>query len=170
MNLLLTGRPGIGKTTVLRNLASRLAERKVTACGFLAVEERIDQRRVGFRLQPIGHGDGKLMAHVDLISSVRVGHYGVDVEIVSYMVDMALRRDAGLVLVDEIGAMECASTRFVNRIRELLDGSGTVIATIAAHGGGFIEECRARADVEIIEVTQDNREALAEELAARVVG
>jgi nucleoside-triphosphatase len=168
MNLLLTGPPGVGKTTVMSALATMLEQQGITAVGFLAVEERVNGRRVGFRLQPFGGHDSKRMAHVDLISSVRIGRYGIDVEIISYMVDMTLRRDAPLVLIDEIGAMECASKRFVDRVQALLDAPGTVVATIASRPGDFIDACKQRDDVELLEVDAENRNSLPTELARRI--
>ena len=45
--LLLTGVPGVGKTTVIRKVADALAARRVR--GFLTREMRSRGRRVGFR-------------------------------------------------------------------------------------------------------------------------
>lgn len=46
-NILLTGRPGIGKTTVIMRLAEHLEEREVV--GFYTEEIRDRGRRQGFR-------------------------------------------------------------------------------------------------------------------------
>ncbi|MBT8495282.1 MAG: hypothetical protein KJO07_19705 [Deltaproteobacteria bacterium] len=166
MNLLLTGRPGIGKTTVIKALVGELEARGFQPGGFVAVEERVAGRRVGFRIESLDGRESKIMAHVDLISAVRVGRYGVDVEIIDYVVDTQLPRDRPLTVLDEIGPMECASSRFVKRVRELLDGPSTVVATVAARGAGFIAECRDRDDVELVYVVEDNRDQLARTIVA----
>jgi hypothetical protein len=43
-----------------------------------------------------------------------------------------------------------------------------VVATIALRGGGFIAEVKQRSDVQVLEVTQANRQALPGEIAAWV--
>ncbi|MBI2218916.1 MAG: hypothetical protein HYU51_16645 [Candidatus Rokubacteria bacterium] len=52
----------------------------------------------------------------------------------------------GPVAVDEIGKMECLSRAFVEAVRALLDTAMPVVATVAARGGGFIEEVKRRRD------------------------
>jgi nucleoside-triphosphatase THEP1 len=61
--------------------------------------------------------------------------------------------------------MECLSPRFVEAVRELLDSRRLLVATVAARGGGFMEETRERRDVELWTVSRENRERL----PARVV-
>ena len=53
-------------------------------------------------------------------------------------------------------------------MRRLLDGPIPVVATIALRGGGFIAEVKNRPDVQIVEVTQANRQALPGQIAAWV--
>ena len=74
--------------------------------------------------------------------------------------------ERAIVLIDEIGKMECFSSRFVAAVRRLLDDRKPVVATIAIKGGGFIAEAKARPDVEIWQVTKANRVELPERLAA----
>lgn len=157
--LLLTGAPGVGKTTLLRQVAAALAERKVD--GFTTEEMREAGQRVGFRIVPL-HADGRVMAHARFRSALRVSHYGVDVDAVDAVAGTALelRADRDVYLVDEIGKMECFSGRFVTAMRALLDSDKRVVATIARAGAGFIAEVKRRDDVELWEVTRQNRHAL----------
>jgi nucleoside-triphosphatase len=74
--------------------------------------------------------------------------------------------ERAILLIDEIGKMECFSLRFVTAVRSLLDGRRPMVATVAIKGGGFIAEAKARPDVEIWQVTKANREELPERLAA----
>ena len=71
-------------------------------------------------------------------------------------------------LIDEIGKMECHCPQFIAAMRRLLDGPVPVVATIALRGGGFIAEVKNRPDVQIVEVTQANRQALPGQIAAWV--
>ncbi|MHC4547797.1 MAG: nucleoside-triphosphatase [Planctomycetota bacterium] len=152
--LLLSGAPGVGKTTLLR----RVAAASEGARGFTTEEIREQGRRVGFRIVPLD-GPGGIMAHVDF-PGPRVGRYGVDVAAVDAVAKAALTPGADLYLVDEIGKMECFSERFVAGMRTLLDAEPQVVATIARKGGGFIPEVRRRPDATLWEVTVPDREAL----------
>ena len=157
--LLLTGVPGVGKTTIVEDVA-RLTS-GLTVRGFYTAEIREGGVRKGFRLLPFG-GEARVLAHIDLVTPHRVGRYGVDVQMLEEVAAELLSTDppADLYLIDEIGRMECMSGRFVNGMRRLLDGHHPTVATLAQRGGGFIAEVRRRPDVTIWEVTRANRDAL----------
>jgi len=157
--LLLTGVPGVGKTTVLRRVADALAPRALG--GFYTAELRVGGERRGFRLSTFG-GDERVIAHVDFPGRLRVSRYGVDVAAIDAVVEaaLALEPPRAVYLVDEIGKMECLSARFVAAMRRLLDSRMPVVATVAARGAGLIAEAKARADAELWEVRRDNRDRL----------
>ena len=110
-------------------------------------------------------GPTAIMAHTDFAGRPRLGRYGVDLEAFEELVLPELARPGRLVLIDEIGKMECFSPRFVTAARELLDGNTPVVAAVAAQGGGLIAEVKARTDVEIRQVTHSNRDELPRRLA-----
>jgi len=115
--LLLTGRPGIGKTTVIRRVAEALRAERIA--GFFTEELRSRGERVGFRIVTLD-GRRQPMAGVDLRSPHRVGRYGVDVAAIDALAEATLAPEAAEVfLVDEIGKMECASRTFVDAMRRL---------------------------------------------------
>ena len=157
--LLLTGRPGVGKTTVVRRVVAGLGAWR--ARGFTTEEIRVRGHRTGFGLEAL---DGTLetLARVGLASPHRIGPYGVDVAALDRVVASTLAPDPAVqvFVVDEIGKMECLSAPFVAAVRELLDSPRLLVATIAARGGPFVEETRKRPDVEVWTVTRENREGL----------
>ncbi len=156
--LLLTGRPGVGKTTVIRAIAPSLAGERLG--GFYTEEVRSGSTRRGFRLVTF-NGREAIMADVALRTAHRVGKYGVDVAVVDEVAAAELAVRAGAVyLVDEIGKMECLSSTFVGAMRRLLDSRATVVATVAQRGSGFIAEVKQRKDTELWEVTRANRDEL----------
>jgi nucleoside-triphosphatase len=162
--LLLTGRPGVGKTTVLREVAARLAQRRLG--GFYTEEMREHGQRVGFRLWALG-GTAVIIAHTAFAGVPRVGKYGVDVAAIDRAVQQALGAvpRAEAYLVDEIGKMECLSERFVATMGGILDSSTPVVATVARSGVGFIEEVKRRPDATLWEVTPQNRQSLPARIA-----
>lgn len=165
MALLLTGQPGVGKTTVLRAVAQTLAG--VHLVGFYTEEIRAGRERRGFRLVTFS-GEEAIIAHVDL-PPPRVGKYGVDVPLIDRFA-VSLRRpgDRSVYLIDEIGKMECLSAAFVDATRHLIDRGRPLVATVAVRGGGFIDEVKHRSDVEVWTVTRATRDALPGRIAAWV--
>jgi nucleoside-triphosphatase len=156
---LLTGSPGVGKTTVLAAVARRLGDRKLG--GFLTEEIRPARQRLGFTLVPF-QGEPRTMAHRDFFSRHRVGRYGVDVETIDQIAETVLdpRVGAEIFLIDEIGKMECFSIRFVEAILRLLDDPRPLVVTVALQGPGLISEVKQRTDVELWTVTSGNRQRM----------
>ena len=157
--LLITGAPGVGKTTVLRKVAQGLG--KVQMGGFYTEELREQGVRRGFRLVGFDGTEG-VIAHVDRPHRQRVGRYGVDVTVLDRLAKttLALRENCAVYLVDEIGKMECLSPVFVEATRALFGAKQPMVATVGKSGGGFIDEVKARGDVELLEVTHANRDGL----------
>ena len=157
--LLLTGAPGVGKTTAIKKVARRLEDRVVG--GFFTEEIRQGGSRKGFRLVPF-EGEPRILAHVDIDSAARVSKYGVDVDMLDEIASSLLRPDPAvdLYIIDEIGKMECFSDCFVEQVGALLEGGTPVLATVAKRGGGFISAVKAWPGVEVLEVTRAGRDAI----------
>ena len=157
--LLLTGRPGVGKTTVLRRTAERLSDWKLA--GFYTLEIRREGRRQGFRAVTFDDREW-VIAHVSFTGPPRVGKYGVDVAAIDDLADLTLAEspETELFIVDEVGKMECLSEVFVHRMRRLLDTGQLLVATVAEHGPGLIAEVKRREDSALWAVTFENRDAL----------
>ena len=159
MALFFTGQAGVGKTTVIRAVASGLVGARLG--GFFTQEMRSRGVRRGFELVTFD-GRRAVMAHVDHRGSPRVGKYGVDAGVLEITARTSLAVDRGIdvYLVDEIGKMECLSPGFVVAMRALLDTGRPVVATIGERGGGFIAEVKRRKDVALWRLTRDNRDAV----------
>ena len=124
--LLLTGKPGIGKTTIIRSVADQLT----TFAGFYTQEIRINGERKGFELICF---DGRkyVLAHMDFNKQYQVSKYGVDKTILEKIAKevLSLQLKSTIFLIDEIGKMECFSANFINAMRELLNSDNKVVAT-----------------------------------------
>jgi nucleoside-triphosphatase len=166
-NILITGLPGTGKTTLLGKAAEEL--RALHPAGFLTSEIREAGARKGFDLRSLDGRKG-LLAHADIASPYRVGKYRVDVEgFEDFLEEIPLlEASVSLVIIDEIGKMECFSGLFRNLVEQALDSDKVVLASIALKGGGFIENVKKRDDVRLVELVQRRRETLAEEIVREI--
>jgi nucleoside-triphosphatase len=156
--LLLTGTPGIGKTTLIRRVASQLSGYRLG--GFYTEEIREAGQRKGFRLVTF-NGEAGIMAHVDFDHRYQISKYGVDVSVIDHFAETTLDLDdeVDFYLIDEIGKMECFSSIFINKVKVLLDSNKTVVATVAKKGTGFIEAAKHSTGCELWELTKANRDA-----------
>lgn len=154
--LLLTGLPGIGKTTIVRSVADRLSDLAIT--GFYTEEIRKGKIRQGFELVTFT-GKRITIAHVDNPSPSRVGKYGVDVPAIEQAVRLTLAEgpNPAIFIIDEIGKMECLSPLFVARMTAMLDSGKPVLATVALKGGGFIGAVKRRPGVTLWQISKGNR-------------
>ena len=162
--LLLSGVPGVGKSSVLRKVKQLLAGRPLR--GFLTEEVRNARgQRLGFQIESFD-GRGARLADISSRSPYRVGRYGVDLGALERIALPALALDERAVyLVDEIGKMECLSSAFVEAVVRLLDSGRPLIATVAQRGAGFIADVKRHPDAELWQVTRETRD----ELPARIV-
>ncbi|MBO0657167.1 50S ribosome-binding GTPase [Streptomyces triculaminicus] len=176
MRILIEGRPGVGKTTAVRALADGLSDRTVT--GFTTREMREGGTRVGFVLDTLDGRHG-VLAHVDFPGPPRVGRYGVDLGVMEELALPALRAvssrwDAGgglpdpVVLIDELGRMELSCPGFQDTVRSLLEAPVDLVATVHVHRDPFTDALKERDDVEVIHLSQANRDTLPSKLAARL--
>jgi nucleoside-triphosphatase len=165
--ILLTGRPGCGKTTLIKRVVDKLPRR---AGGFYTQEIRDGGTRAGFKIVTLD-GEEVVFAHVDLKTPERVGKYGLDLSTLERIGVGAVRkavRARRLVVIDEIGPMEIRSAIFRDAVNEALDSKLPFLATILARSLPFTDVIKSRPDVTLIEVRPDNRERLVSELSDRI--
>lgn len=161
-NLLLTGRPGCGKTTMIQRIL-QVVERPLT--GFYTREIRHEGRRVGFSILTLDGKEG-ILAHETLRGGPRVGRYRVNLRDLEGLVVPSLTPldEQTLIVLDEIGRMECLSSLFRKVVIDVLERRNPVLGTVALRGGRFIQQIHKRNDVRVIHVNEANRDRLVEEL------
>jgi len=157
-NILFTGPPGCGKTTLIQRIVQQLS---TPSTGFITKEIREKGKRVGFTINTL---DGKevLLAHINVSGRYRVGRYGVVLESVDSVAvpSMIPKTQKGSVVVDEIGKMECFSSLFRKTVLDVLDMPNVVICTISLKGGQFIKRIKGRSDVLVVQISEKNRDEL----------
>lgn len=182
MNLLLVGKPGVGKTTIVEQVVSRLRDDGWRLSGFFTREVRAASgERTGFKIITLDAAEGEL-ARIGLDSLPRsfqrgpararfgrVGRYGVNLaELERLALPQLRRRDVDLIVIDEIGKMECASARFCRAVEDALDSPVSVLATLGTGRLPFFAAVRERPDVELLEVTEKNLARRVTDILARL--
>lgn len=164
-NILYTGHPGCGKSTIIEKIVQRI-DRPST--GFFSREIRDRGRRTGFSITTLDGRRG-ILAHVNIRSHMRVGRYGVNLPDIDNIAvpSMVPANDNVVVVVDEIGKMECFSALFRETLIKVLDSPNTVVGSIALKGDAFIDAVKKRPDTLLITVSEKNRNYLVEEFFAR---
>lgn len=162
-NILITGRPGVGKTTAIKKVLSAL---DIKPRGFYTEEIRAGKERKGFRVKTFG-GRDCILAHTDIQGPPRVGRYGVDITsfedtALPELEEAASNRE--IIIIDEIGKMELFSNRFADLVSQALDGPTPVLAVISESGNSFIGGIRKRKDVRLFILTRQTRDALVPEI------
>lgn len=160
-SLLLTGHPGIGKTTIIRKVARALGTR---ADGFYTEEIRGPGGRRGFKLITL-RGEQTVLAHKDLRDPnlPHVGRYGVDVAAFERVGVAALQRamrEGKLIIVDEIGRMELYSTAFQETLLQAILGPHHLIGTIMAKPHPEADAIKLLAQVTLWEVNRMTRDEM----------
>ena len=163
-NILLTGRPGCGKTTLVRRVVKEVAQ---PAGGFYTEEIRKHRERVGFKIVTLDGKEG-VFAHVNFKTQQRLGKYGLDLSPLETIGTEAVSeavRARQLTVIDEIGPMEIRSAIFRDVVNDALNSRAPLLGTITARPFPFTDAIKKRRDVTLIEVRRDNREQLVSELS-----
>ncbi len=162
-----TGRPGVGKTTLVKRVAEYLFE-NYKVDGFITLEVREGGSRVGFKIMSIAKALGKegpedWLAHVSMFrDGPRIGKYHVNLSAIE---DVAIKilesaiQNAELIVIDEIGPMELLHRKFLPTVERVLNSDKVVLATVHIR---FREDERLRKlvqrpDALLVELTVQNR-------------
>jgi nucleoside-triphosphatase len=171
--LLLTGPPGIGKSTIIQQVAARLGSR---AGGFYTREVRQAGRRTGFEIVTLNGQTTPLAMtspHPAFTAEAPFGRYRINLAGLDDLAIPTLRAalDQGqVIIIDEIGPMELLSEPFCRMVLDLLDSQAPVVGTIVQRPHPFADRVKAHPRVRLKPVTAANREGLVDEIYAEISG
>jgi nucleoside-triphosphatase len=161
--ILLTGRPRVGKTTIIKDVVSKLPGQ---AGGFYTEEMRERGRRQGFKIVTLEGQEG-VLAHVSIKSRMRVSKYGVnlaDLEGIGVAAIQEAVAQKDYVVIDEIGKMELFSPAFKEAVWEAIHSDKPVLGTITLSSHPWADSVKSLPQVTIIEVTLANRDRIAQQV------
>ena len=161
--LLLTGKPGTGKTALIKEA---IAKTRIRAGGFYTEEIRTGGVRQGFRIITLDGQDG-VLAHVNIPSPYQVSKYGVDVNSLNVVGVSAMHqalKECDLVVIDEIGKMELLSPRFKEAIWQVIDSGKKVLGTIMLSPNPFADEIKHHPEVKLLALDWSNRNQVLREI------
>uniref|UniRef100_A0A7J2TIA3 Nucleoside-triphosphatase ENP88_01960 n=1 Tax=Archaeoglobus fulgidus TaxID=2234 RepID=A0A7J2TIA3_ARCFL len=159
MRIAITGRPGIGKTTLCLKVYESL-KNKIKISGFITLEERSEGKRVGFKLVDLNSKEEAKLARVGK-GKVNVGKYEVLIESFENFL-RKLKLDGDLIIIDEIGPMELKSEKFVSIVNDLLSKENLLFTIHYRFNHPLLNRIRKNFSIYIID--EKNRDAVAEEI------
>ncbi len=164
IRIAITGSPGVGKSTVLRNVLKHLT---CTYGGMVSADIRVKGERVGFEIRDIATGKQGILAHKQG-SGPRVGSYHVNVEDLNNIGIAAIKNamNSELIVIDEIAPMEFKSPEFVRAVEEALGSDKNMLVVLHQKSGHPVAE-RIRKEFGVYTVTTENRDSLVSEIVKK---
>jgi len=159
--IFITGRPGIGKTSVLLRAVDALKTKGYKVGGMVSREVRKGGVRVGFEIVDFETGRRGWLAHVNQPTGPQVSKYRVnlnDLNVIGASSILNAVAKADVIVVDEIGPMELFSPAFKEAVTQAMKSEKPVLGTVHQNARDpLITAIRATKDAEILEVTYENR-------------
>ncbi len=172
---MLTGLPGVGKTTLIRHLYSHYKEKGLRISGITTDEVREGDRRIGFKITDLSSGEEGWLARVGESEGPRIGKYFVVSEDLERIGVGALREaitgNSDLILIDEIGPMEMTNKSFRECITNLLSQNRIIVATVK-FGSHYPEIAKTSSSSEIlrIELSTHDRDQILQTMISTIDG
>ena len=157
--IVLTGAPGVGKTTAVIRVASALKEKGVKVGGIVSRELRTNNMRIGFEFIDLTTNDRKGLASISG-NGPKVGKYFVNVAGCRFAAErlMDAVRNSDVIICDEIGPMELKSREFKDSVKSLVDVDKKVIVVVHQKlRHPLIDEFRNKSSL-LINLDSENRE------------
>ncbi len=134
MKVFITGKPGVGKTTLLKKVIRCENFHNVDGC--IVEEIKNETSRLGFFIRYLLSNCQTLLAskteHLSdfYLSKYSINLKGLEEELIPYMEKMIKNQNLDFIIFDEIGRMQNASSLFLSKLDCLLRKDCFIISTI----------------------------------------
>ncbi|MEM4311259.1 MAG: NTPase [Nitrososphaerales archaeon] len=162
---LVTGRPGVGKTSLIIGLIDKVREKGYSVGGIVSKEFRRNGVRHGFEILDLLTGRKGILASSDLPFGPRIGKYKVNLKDLKDIAADSLDKasDCDLIVCDEVGPMELLSPEFKRALRRTLEGERILLFSVHYKiRDPLIEELLAKG--QLFELNIENRGELKDKL------
>ncbi len=158
--IFITGKPGVGKTTLLMFIVNELIKKGYKVVGFYCPEVREEGRRIGFKIVSIPSGEERWLAKIGE-GKIKVGKYAIqeEAEEIVNKVKNSIS-NAQIIAIDEIGPMELSIPPIRDFINEVLKIDKPLIAVVHRS---------VKLNGEIYVVNEENREILRKEILEKLL-
>jgi nucleoside-triphosphatase len=164
--IVLTGAPGVGKTTALLRIVQGLRARGVNVGGVVSKEIRSNNMRIGFEFIDLASNDIAALASTVTANGPKVGKYFVNIAGCRFAAERLTNatNNSDVIICDEIGPMELKSREFIGSVKNLLHIEKKVIVVVHQKlQHPLIDEFRNKSSL-VIELDLKNREKVNEML------
>ncbi len=173
IRILVRGRPGIGKSTVVKRVFDILSSRRLKTGGIMSPEIREQGVRTGFKIIDLLSGEEGILAHINQKDGPRIGKYRVNLEdleaVGAHAIEKGIKQ-ANWLLIDEIGKMELFSKAFQKAVIRAFDSEKPILAVIPQrYYHPTLEDIKKRMNLKIYEVTLNNRKYLPEKISREIL-
>ncbi len=157
--IVVTGAPGVGKTTVVIRVARALREKGVKVGGIVSREIRKNNVRTGFEFIDLATNGRNILASVTG-NGPKVGKYFVNLAGCSFASKILINAvsHSDVIICDEIGPMELKSREFIDSVKSLLDVNKKVIVVVHQNLQHPLTEEFRNKSIFLININSENRE------------
>ena len=159
-NLLLTGKVGVGKSTILKEVLEKLN----LSMGGYVTERSVKNHIKTFTIRSLYNGIEKHnIAKINTIDYSKKIFINTFETVILSILDKSLEgRD--LIVLDELGFMENDIDTFTSKVYELLDSEKIVFGVLKDFDCQFLNAIRSREDVIIVKNKEENRNTILDEI------
>jgi nucleoside-triphosphatase len=151
----------MGKTTAIKNIINRMGPDNFG--GFYTEEIRNAIDRVGFNCVTLS-GESAQIANVNSNSAIRIGRYGVELDVFENIAIRAVRESLNtkkITVIDEIGFMQMLSLPFQQMLYEIIwSATSVILGTVARDSHPEIDLIKQIPGVKLYQLNEENRDLL----------
>jgi len=170
---LITGDPGVGKTTCASRIINTIKSEGYTIGGVVSREMRARGERTGFEMIDLATEEHFTLASTRLDAGPKMGRYRVNLKGLADTGANALlysSEKANLTVCDEIGPMELLSPEFRRAVESVVKSGKPILCVIHKKmRDPLLVNLRSAEHAKLFEVTLENRDDIPDSIVAELL-